>query len=104
MMKTEYRDHIAELQNMKPKQPFFFLKPTSSMLLPGEGPCIRPKGVDMHYEVELALVMGKYVKDLEADNVQGALDAIKGKSTFCHHKSSSTAFANSTSASLRRGH
>ncbi|KAK3177265.1 hypothetical protein K4F52_009940 [Lecanicillium sp. MT-2017a] len=72
-----YADHIAELQNMKPKQPFFFLKPTSSMLLPGEGPCIRPKGVDMHYEVELALVMGKYVKDLEADNVQGALDAIK---------------------------
>lgn len=72
-------DHIAELKNMKPKQPFFFLKPTSSMLLPGEGPCVRPKGVDMHYEVELALVIGKLVRDLKADDLSGALDAIKGE-------------------------
>lgn len=64
---------------MKPKQPFFFLKPTSSMLLPGEGKCIRPKGVDMHYEVELALIMGKVVRDLQADDAQGAMDAIKGE-------------------------
>lgn len=73
------RDHIAELQNTKPKQPFFFLKPTSSILLAGEGPCLRPKGVDMHYEVELALVMGKVVRDLRADDKQGALDAIQGE-------------------------
>lgn len=72
-----YADHIAELKNMKPKQPFFFLKPPSSMLLPGEGPCVRPKGVDMHYEVELALVIGKLVRDLKADDLSGALDAIK---------------------------
>ena len=63
---------------MKPKQPFFFLKPTSSILLPGEGPCLRPKGVDMHFEVELALVIGKVVRDLKADDQQGALEAIKG--------------------------
>ncbi|OAR05786.1 hypothetical protein LLEC1_05311, partial [Akanthomyces lecanii] len=61
----------------KPKQPFFFLKPTSSMLLPGEGPCVRPKGVDMHFEVELALVIGKLVRDLKPDDLQGAMDAIK---------------------------
>lgn len=65
---------------MKPKQPFFFLKPTSSMILQGEGSCRRPKGVNMHYEVELALVLGKEVKDLRADDTQGALDAIKGMS------------------------
>jgi hypothetical protein len=67
---------------MKPKQPFFFLKPTSSMLLAGEGKCIRPKGVDMHYEVELALIMGKVVRDLQADDAQGAMDAIKGEFFF----------------------
>ncbi|QPH00928.1 hypothetical protein C2857_005041 [Epichloe festucae Fl1] len=72
-----YADHIAELQNMKPKQPFFFLKPPSSIVLPGEGPCLRPGGVKMHFEVELALIMGKTVRDLEADDAMGALEAIR---------------------------
>ena len=63
---------------MKPKQPFFFLKPPSSIVLPGQGACQRPKGVDLHYEVELALVIGKLVRDLRADDTQGALDAIRG--------------------------
>jgi len=72
-----YADHIAELNNMKPKQPFFFLKPPSSIVLPGEGACLRPKGIVMHYEVELALVMGKLVRDLKADDTQGALAAIQ---------------------------
>ncbi|KAL5321197.1 hypothetical protein ACEPPN_012009 [Leptodophora sp. 'Broadleaf-Isolate-01'] len=61
----------------RPKQPFFFLKPASSILPPGAGPVIRPRGVDLHYEVELALVMGKTVKDLEAGDMKGALDAIE---------------------------
>ncbi|KID76866.1 uncharacterized protein G6M90_00g103160 [Metarhizium brunneum] len=72
-----YADHIAELKNMKPKQPFFFLKPPSSIVLPGEGPCLQPRGVKMHFEVELALVIGKIVRDLRADDRQGALEAIK---------------------------
>jgi 2-keto-4-pentenoate hydratase/2-oxohepta-3-ene-1,7-dioic acid hydratase in catechol pathway len=38
---------------------------------------LRPKGVDLHYEVELALVMGKKVRDLKADDVKGALDAVE---------------------------
>ncbi|XDG06582.1 hypothetical protein ABKA04_006197 [Annulohypoxylon sp. FPYF3050] len=71
-----YADHIAELNSARPKQPFFFLKPTSSVLLPGAGPVIRPKGVDLHYEVELALILGKQVKDLAADDEKSALDAI----------------------------
>lgn len=75
-----FRDHIAELKNTKPKQPFFFLKPPSSIVLPGEGACLRPKGIEMHFEVELALIMGKVVRDLKADDTQGALDAIQGES------------------------
>ncbi|KAL8370711.1 hypothetical protein RB595_000870 [Gaeumannomyces hyphopodioides] len=71
-----YADHVAELNNAKPKQPFFFLKPASSIVLPGAGPVIRPRGVDLHYEVELALIIGKDVKDLKADDMEGALDAI----------------------------
>jgi len=72
-----YADHIKELNSARPKQPFFFLKPASSILLPGEGPVIRPRGVDLHYEVELALVIGKKVKDLKASDTEGALDAIE---------------------------
>ncbi|KAE9381492.1 hypothetical protein N431DRAFT_458079 [Stipitochalara longipes BDJ] len=72
-----YADHITELSSARPKQPFFFLKPASSILAPGEGPVIRPKGVDLHYEVELALIIGKQVKNLEADDEKGAMDAIE---------------------------
>jgi 2-keto-4-pentenoate hydratase/2-oxohepta-3-ene-1,7-dioic acid hydratase in catechol pathway len=72
-------DHITELNNAKPKQPFFFLKPPSSILLPREGPILRPKGVSLHYEVELALVMGKTVRDLDPNDEKGALDAIRSQ-------------------------
>ena len=62
---------------MRPKQPFYFLKPPSSIVLPGAGPVIRPRGIDLHFEVELGLIMGKRVKDLQATDEQGALDAIE---------------------------
>ncbi|KAJ4307551.1 hypothetical protein N0V94_009693 [Neodidymelliopsis sp. IMI 364377] len=73
-----YAAHIAELSSATPKQPFFFLKPSSSILLPGAGPVLRPRGVDMHYEVELGLVLGKTLKDLKEDDEEGALGAIAG--------------------------
>ena len=38
---------------------------------------IRPRGVDLHYEVELALIIGQQIKDLEASDEKGALDAIE---------------------------
>lgn len=74
-----YSDHITELNNTKPKQPFFFLKPPSSILLPGGGPVLRPKGVRLHYEVELGLVMGKTLRELDPRDEQGALDAIQSE-------------------------
>lgn len=77
-----YAAHIAELNSATPKQPFFFLKPASSILLPGSGPMLRPKGVDVHYEVELGLVIGKTVRELREDDEAGAMEAISGMS-FC---------------------
>lgn len=70
---------MTELNNQRPKQPFFFLKPPSSILLPGAGAVIQPKGVNLHYEVELALIMGKQLKDLDAKDEKTALDAIESK-------------------------
>lgn len=71
-----FADHISELKNARPKQPFFFLKPPSSILLPGSGPILRPQGVTLHYEVELGLVIGKTLRDLDPKDHQSALDAI----------------------------
>jgi acylpyruvate hydrolase len=79
-----YYDHVLELNNARPSQPFFFLKPPSSMLLPGKGPILAPKGVNLHYEVELALVMGKTMRDFEYKNkapaaaLKEAIDHIAG--------------------------
>lgn len=71
-----YADHIKELNNQRPKQPFFFLKPSTSILLPNEGPILRPRGVDLHFEVELGVVVGKTIRDLHTDDDAAVLDYI----------------------------
>ncbi|WVF69672.1 hypothetical protein IAT40_004451 [Kwoniella sp. CBS 6097] len=103
-----YADHAKELGNAVPKEPFFFLKPTSSFISPGEGPVEIPRGVDLHHEVELGVVIGKtgrdiaqndsdsYIAgytlavDMTARNIQNAVkkkglpwSAAKGFDTFC---------------------
>jgi hypothetical protein len=64
-----FSDHIAELGNQRPSKPFFFLKPSSSIVAPvsynkesdkvdtGILPMLIPAGVNVHYEVELAVIM-----------------------------------------------
>ncbi|CDK24210.1 unnamed protein product [Kuraishia capsulata CBS 1993] len=75
-----YVAHIKELNNKQPSQPFFFLKPSSSVLLPKQGPILVPKGVSVHHEVELAFVVGKELKNLDPETFtnEQALDAIDG--------------------------
>lgn len=66
------------MNNQRPKQPFFFLKPPSSILLPGEGPVLRPKGVNLHFEIELGLVIGKTIRDLpDNENDEAWLSSIE---------------------------
>ncbi len=54
-----YADHAAELKMESPPEPALFFKPLSSLV--GHGaPVIYPGGVEyMHYEVELAVVIGR---------------------------------------------
>ncbi|KAK5081611.1 hypothetical protein LTR05_007742 [Lithohypha guttulata] len=61
-----YADHIKELNNTRPKNPFFFLKPTSSILPPphNKTPILLPRNVNVHYEVELGIVIGKPAHNL----------------------------------------
>ena len=46
-----YADHVKELNNAIPKEPFFFLKPTSSYL-PSGGQVLIPRGITAHHEGE----------------------------------------------------
>ncbi len=82
---TRTRDHAAELNNVRPKQPFFFLKPASSVPTQNSGnkqsiKVLRPRGVTLHYEVELALIMrAKGLGNLQEGDDAGYMNAIKGK-------------------------
>lgn len=74
-----YAAHIKELNNATPLLPFFFLKPSSSILTPNSGPFLVPKGVIVHHEVELAFTLNKTLRNLTpAFSHQEALDAIEG--------------------------
>ena len=59
-----YAAHIKELNNVAPQQPFFFLKPSSSILKPKSGPFLVPRGVVVLHEVELAFVLNLDLKAL----------------------------------------
>ncbi|KAI0288201.1 hypothetical protein BC826DRAFT_1093126 [Russula brevipes] len=58
-----YADHVKELGNAIPREPFFFLKPTSSYL-PSGGIIEIPRGISAHHEVELGVVIGKGGRDI----------------------------------------
>ncbi|TIC38106.1 hypothetical protein E3Q09_00343 [Wallemia mellicola] len=63
-----YSEHAKELQNAIPKEPFFFLKPTSSFVRTG-GNIEIPNGVIAHHEVELGVVIGQTGKDISQNDV-----------------------------------
>ena len=62
-----YVDHAKELGNaVNLGEPFFFLKPASSIVqLPD--PIRLPEGADVHYEVELALILKKRAHRLKTE-------------------------------------
>ncbi|KAF8607973.1 putative mitochondrion protein [Ceratobasidium sp. AG-I] len=57
-----YLEHVKELGNTVPPEPFFFLKPTSSYLTSGKFEV--PRGVLVHHEIELGVVIGKSGRDI----------------------------------------
>ncbi|TIB90907.1 hypothetical protein E3Q06_00106 [Wallemia mellicola] len=63
-----YSEHAKELQNAIPKEPFFFLKPTSSFVRTG-GNIEIPNGVIAHHEVELGVVIGQTGRDISQNDV-----------------------------------
>lgn len=70
-----YADHAKELAFKAPAEPLVFLKGEGS-LLGHRGHTVRPAGVEyMHYECELAVVIGRHAKKVQREN---AYDFIAG--------------------------
>jgi len=65
-----YREHAEELGNVVPEAPLLFLKPASAVIFSGDK-IIHPAYSDnLHYELELVLLIGKDIadaNDAEAD-------------------------------------
>lgn len=64
-----YADHAAELGNELPKEPLVFLKPNTAVVGPGDPIVLPPISDEVHYEGELAVVIGRICKDVPRDRV-----------------------------------
>jgi 2-keto-4-pentenoate hydratase/2-oxohepta-3-ene-1,7-dioic acid hydratase in catechol pathway len=71
-----YREHAAELGNAVPQEePLLFLKAPSSVILDGGSIVLPPESREVHYEGELALVIGLPIKGWAEERW---LDALAG--------------------------
>src|SRR6185312_1765160 len=63
-----YADHAAELSIAQPEEPALFFKPLNT-LVGHRGHVVYPKGIDyMHYENELAVVIGRRCRNVVEKN------------------------------------
>ena len=70
-----YAAHAAELGHDVPTEPLLFLKPNTSVIGPGD-PIFYPRQTqDLHFEGELAVVIGRICRDVPAEQ---ATDVIYG--------------------------
>ncbi|MBF4160402.1 fumarylacetoacetate hydrolase family protein [Nocardioides acrostichi] len=70
-----YAAHAAELGHDLPEEPLMFLKPNTSVVGPGD-PIFYPRQTqNLHYEGELAVVIGRICRDVPAEQ---ATDVIHG--------------------------
>jgi 5-oxopent-3-ene-1,2,5-tricarboxylate decarboxylase/2-hydroxyhepta-2,4-diene-1,7-dioate isomerase len=70
-----FADHASELGLASPEEPALFFKPLTS-LIGHRAPVVAPANVEyMHYEVELAVVMGRTARRVKAAN---AMDYVLG--------------------------
>jgi 2-keto-4-pentenoate hydratase/2-oxohepta-3-ene-1,7-dioic acid hydratase in catechol pathway len=70
-----YAAHAAELGNDVPDEPLMFLKPNTAVVGPND-PIFYPRQTqDLHYEGELAVVIGRICRDVPAtkDDVNGVI-------------------------------
>ena len=62
-----YAAHAKELGNEAPESPLLFLKPPSAVIGPGESIILPGASSQVHYEGELAIVIGRSCRAIRAD-------------------------------------
>lgn len=67
-----YANHAKELGNAVPEKPLLFLKPPSAVIGP-EDAIVLPVSAEVHYEAELAVVIGKRCKNVSAADTAGVI-------------------------------
>ncbi|WP_068250207.1 fumarylacetoacetate hydrolase family protein [Janibacter corallicola] len=65
-----YADHAAEMGNDVPEEPMMFLVPNTAVVGPGDPVVIPPLTSEVHYEGELAVIIGRMCKDIEPDEAK----------------------------------
>ena len=65
-----YAAHAAELGNDVPDEPLMFLKPNTTVVGPGDPVFYPRQSKDVHYEGELAVVIGRICRDVAPDRVK----------------------------------
>ncbi len=64
-----YAEHAAEMGDQVPERPLLFFKPNTSVIGPGDD-IVRPGATnDLHYEGELAIVIGRIAKQVPVARV-----------------------------------
>ena len=64
-----YADHAKEMGGEAPAEPLMFLIPNTAVVGPGEPVVIPDLTTEVHYEGELAVVIGRVCKDIEPQEV-----------------------------------
>ena len=68
-----YRAHAAELGNEVPKEPLLFIKPSTSVIGPGDEIRIPEASKEVHHEAELAVVVGRTLSRATAAEAREAV-------------------------------
>lgn len=66
-----YSDHAKEFGRPIPEEPLLFLKPSTSVIGPEEYIIYPPQTTNLHYEAELAIVIGKAAKNVKMEEAYG---------------------------------
>jgi 2-keto-4-pentenoate hydratase/2-oxohepta-3-ene-1,7-dioic acid hydratase in catechol pathway len=65
-----YRDHAKEMGLNIPDEPILFMKPSSSVIGPGDSISMPPQSARVDYEAELAVVIGKTARNVSRQDAR----------------------------------
>jgi len=68
-----YADHAAEMGGAVPDEPLMFLVPNTAVVGPDDPVVLPQQSTEVHYEGELAVVIGRMSKDLEPEDALGVV-------------------------------